>query len=172
MAIIILTGAPGVGKTTVVMDIAHKLKERGIKVGGIISREVRINDVRTGFEFIDLVTNDKDLLASGTENGPRVGKYFVNLSGCRFAASRLINALTNSDIIICDEIGPMELKSMEFIDAARNLLMSDKNVIVVVHQKLEHPLVNQFREKSSSLISINLGNRKEVSKILLDKLNV
>jgi nucleoside-triphosphatase THEP1 len=114
----------------------------------------------------------KDLLASVTENGPRVGKYFVNLSGCQFAASRLINALTNSDIVICDEIGPMELKSMEFIEAARNLLMSDKNVIVVVHQKLEHPLVNQFREKSSSLISINLGNRKEVSKILLDKLNV
>src|ERR687891_48680 len=167
MAIIILTGAPGVVKTTVVMDIAHKLKEGGIKVGGIISREVR-----TGFEFIDLVTNDKDLLASVTENGPRVGKYFVNLSRCRFAASRLINALTNSDIIICDEIGPMELKSMEFIDAARNLLMSDKNVIVVVHQKLEHPLVNQLKEKSSSLISINLGNRKEVSKILLDKLNV
>ena len=28
MAIIILTGAPGVGRTTVVMDIAHKLKEK------------------------------------------------------------------------------------------------------------------------------------------------
>ena len=45
-------------------------------------------------------------------------------------ANRLINALTNVDIIICDEIGPMELKSKEFIDAARNLITTDKNVIV------------------------------------------
>lgn len=81
-------------------------------MGGIISREVRTNNVRTGFEFIDLSTNDRDVLASVTGNGPKVGKYFVNLSRCRFAANRLINALINSDIIICDEIGPVELKSI------------------------------------------------------------
>jgi nucleoside-triphosphatase len=43
MTSIILTGAPGVGKTTTVMDVAQKLKKRGIKVGGVISREVRTN---------------------------------------------------------------------------------------------------------------------------------
>jgi nucleoside-triphosphatase len=172
MTIIVLTGAPGVGKTTAVLALAYKLKERKVRVGGIVSREVRTNNVRSGFEFIDLTTSDREVLASLTGNGPRVGKYFVNLSGCQFAASQLNNALINSDIIICDEIGPMELKSKEFIDAARNLLLTDKNVIVVAHQKLEHPLVNEFKEKSSSLISINLGNRKEVTEILLDNLNV
>ncbi|MGA7369910.1 MAG: nucleoside-triphosphatase [Nitrososphaeraceae archaeon] len=159
MAVIVLTGAPGVGKTTIVRDVAQKLNERGVRVGGIISREVRTNNVRTGFELIDLTTNDREILASVTENGPR-------------AANRLINALINVDIIICDEIGPMELESKEFIDAARNLITTDKNVIVVVHQKLEHPLVSEFREKSSSLVSINLRNRNEVSKILLNRLNV
>ena len=111
MAIILLTGAPGVGKTTIVMDVAQQLKERGMNVGGVASREVRVNNVRTGFEFIDFATNDRDILASITGNGPRIGKYFVNLSGCRFAAERLINALIASEVIICDEIGPMELKS-------------------------------------------------------------
>ena len=172
MAVIVLTGAPRVGKTTIAMDVAQKLNERGVRVGGVASMEVRTNNVRTGFEFIDLTTNDRKILASVTENGPRVGKYFVSLSGCQFAASRLINALINSDVIICDEIGPMELKSKEFVDAARNLITTNKNVIVVVHQKLDHPLIKEFREKSSSLISITLGNRNEISKILLDRLNV
>jgi nucleoside-triphosphatase len=172
MAVIVITGAPRVGKTTIVRDVAQKLSERGVRVGGIISREVRTNNVRTGFEFIDLTTNDREILASVTANGPRVGKYFVNLSGCQFAANRLINALINSEVIVCDEIGPMELKSKEFINAARNLITTNKNVIVVVNQKLEHPLVNQFREKSRSLISINLANRNEVSRVLLDRLNV
>ena len=78
MTIIILTGAPSVGKTTIVMGVAKKLKERVMMVGGVVSREVRTNNVRTGFDFIDLATNDRGILASVTGNGPRVGKYFVN----------------------------------------------------------------------------------------------
>jgi len=86
MTIIVLTGAPGVGKTTAVIRVARALKERGVKVGGIVSRELRINNMRVGFEFIDLTTNDRTVLASITGNGPKVGRYFVNVTGCRFAA--------------------------------------------------------------------------------------
>jgi nucleoside-triphosphatase len=171
MTSIILTGAPGIGKTTIVMDVAQKLKARGVRIGGVASREVRTNNVRIGFEFIDLATNDRDVLASVTGNGPRVGKYFVNLTGCRFAADRVKNALINSDVIICDEVGPMELKSNEFIDTVRYLLKTDKKAIVVIHQKLEHPLIREFREKPNSLININIGNREKVAKILLNELS-
>jgi nucleoside-triphosphatase THEP1 len=61
--IIVLTGAPRVGKTTTIMRLAWVLKERGVKVGGIVSRELRNNNMRIGFEFIDLSTDDK---SSGT----------------------------------------------------------------------------------------------------------
>ena len=33
MTIILLTGAPGVGKTTALIRVARALKERGVKVG-------------------------------------------------------------------------------------------------------------------------------------------
>ena len=59
MTSIILAGAPGVGKTTIVTDVAQKLKAREVRVGGVVSREVRTNNVRIGFEFIDLATNDR-----------------------------------------------------------------------------------------------------------------
>jgi len=106
MTIIILTGAPRVGKTTAVLRVASALKEKGVKVGGVVSRELRTNNMRIGFEFIDLTTNDRKGLASINGNGPKVGKYFVNVAGCRFAAERLMDAVRNSDVIICDEIGP------------------------------------------------------------------
>jgi nucleoside-triphosphatase len=109
-------------------------------------------------------------LASITGNGPKIGKYFVNLAGCRFAAERLKNAVSNSDIIICDEIGPMELKSEEFIDAVKNLLDVDKKVIVVVHQKLQHAVTHEFRDKTSLLINVGLENRDKVNEILLNRL--
>ena len=172
MTVIVLTGAPGVGKTTALIRVAQALNERGVKVGGIVSRELRTNNnnMRIGVEFINLGTNDRNVLASITGNGPKVGKYFVNIAGCRFAAERLTNAVRNSDVIICDEIGPMEVKSREFIDSVKNLLDVDKKVIVVVHQKLQHLLADEFRNKSSLLIKLNLENREKVNEILLDRL--
>ena len=170
MTIIVLTGAPGVGKTTAVMRAARALNDRGLNVGGIVSRELSINNIRIGFEFIDLITNDTNVLASITGNGPKVGKYFVNLAGCRFAAERLSSAAKNCDVIICDEIGPMELKSREFIDSVKNLLDVDKKTLVVVHQRLQHPVAEEFRKKSSLLISLDLENREKVNERLLDRL--
>ena len=171
MPIIVLTGAPGVGKTTALIRVARTLKERGVKIGGIVSREMRTdNNMRIGFEFIDLATNDRNVLAYTTGNGHKVGRYFVNVAGCRFAAERLTNAVRNSDVIICDEIGPMELKSKELVDSARKLLDVNKKVIVVVHQKLQHPLIDEFRNKSNLLINLDLENREKVNEILFDRL--
>jgi len=170
MTVTILTGAPRVGKTTTLMRVAQALKERGVKVGGVVSREIKTDSVRIGFEFIDLITNDRSVLASITGNGPRVGKYIVNLDGCRFAAECLINAIDNSDVVICDELGPMELKSREFTDSVKNLLRIDKKIIVIVHQKLQHPLIDKFRNKSDLLIELNSKNGEKVIEILLDKM--
>jgi nucleoside-triphosphatase THEP1 len=39
------------------MRLVWVLKERGVKVGGIVSRELRTNNMRIGFEFIDLSTD-------------------------------------------------------------------------------------------------------------------
>lgn len=161
------------GKSTAVIRAARALKDRGLNVGGIVSKELRINNIRVGFEFIDLNTNDTGVLASITGNGPKIGKYFVDLSGCRFAAERLCRAIKNCDVIFCDEIGPMELKSREFIDSVKNLLVVvDKKVIVVVHHKLQHPLIEQLKKKSRLILNIDLENRAKVNQILLDRLLV
>jgi nucleoside-triphosphatase len=170
MTIVAVTGDPGVGKTTAVIRAAQALKERGLKVGGIVSRDLRGGNMRIGFEFIDLTTNDRDVLASINGDGPKVGKYFVNLAGCRFAVERLTNAIKNSDVVICDELGPMEFKSKEFIDCVRNLLELDKTVIVVVHKRLQHVLINELKKKTNVFMNIDLENRDKAHQILLDSL--
>ncbi len=134
MTILAITGDPRIGKSTVVMRIAEELKKRSLKVGGIVSKEVRNNNRRTGFEFIDLTTNERMILASTVGSGPRVGRYIVNLDGCIFASKRLISAIGNSDVIICDELGPMEFKSREVIACTKDLLETDKTVIIVIHK--------------------------------------
>ena len=78
--VLILTGAPGVGKTTLLTKIVDALKAKGVSVGGMISREVREGNVRVGFEILDLANGRHGWLAHvNGQSGPQVGKYHVNL---------------------------------------------------------------------------------------------
>jgi nucleoside-triphosphatase THEP1 len=65
----------------------------------------------------------------------------------------------------------MELKSKEFVDSVKDLLNVDKKVTVVVHQKLVHAVIDEFRYKCSILLEMNLQNREKISEILLSKCN-
>ncbi|MEE8132242.1 MAG: NTPase [Nitrososphaerales archaeon] len=170
MPLFIVTGDPCMGKTTAVMRVAEILKQRGLNVGGIISREVRKEGVRIGFEFVDINTNETASLASIGGTGPNLGKYSIDIEGCGFAVRVLRRALVNADIVICDELGPMEFKSKEFIDCVKDMLNLDKLVIAVVHKKLKYPVIDQFREKASFMINLDIQNRNKVPYLLLDRL--
>ena len=61
--VFILTGAPGVGKTTVLTKTVDALKAKGVSVGGMITREVRKDNVRVGFEIVDLTSGKHGWLA-------------------------------------------------------------------------------------------------------------
>jgi len=57
--VLLITGSPGVGKTTLLLRIVEALKAKGYSVGGMVSREVRSCGARVGFEIIDLADNTK-----------------------------------------------------------------------------------------------------------------
>jgi len=77
------------------------------------------------------------------------------------------NLCVGIEISICHST-----ESLHFIDSVKNLLVVDKKVIVVVHHKLQHPLIEQFKKKSRLMINIDLENRAKVNQILLNRLLV
>ncbi|GIU70736.1 MAG: NTPase [Candidatus Nitrosocaldaceae archaeon] len=161
--LILITGEPGVGKTTILLKLFNMLKS--YKVGGIIAKEIRSNG-RIGFEFIDLSSNKRELLASIHGNGPRVGKYYINLEGCKFAADILKNA-NNYDIILVDELGPMEFKSKEFRDAAKMLLDVNKIRIVVIHKRLKDTIIDEYKRRANAIITVTKENRDNIPDYIL-----
>ena len=170
--ILILTGAPGVGKTTVLTKIVDALKTKGVRVGGIVTREVRKSNVRVGFEILDLTDNKHGWLAHvNGQSGPQVGKYHVNLNDLdNIGAAAIMQALEKCDVIVIDEIGPMELFSQKFKQVVTQALESKKVMLMVVHGKAKDPLVTQVKRRvDAEIFNVTFSNRENLTEQLTRK---
>jgi len=170
---IFLTGPPRIGKTTVILKVVDELKLKDIRVGGMISQEIRERGIRVGFKIMDLGTNREGILAHvKRENGPRVGKYRVcleDLSGV--GAKAILRACREADLIVIDEVGPMELYSKEFKEAVLEALNSDKMVLGTIHYRARTSFTNAIRRREDvELIEVTYGNRDKLPRIIIGKI--
>jgi nucleoside-triphosphatase len=167
--VLLLTGNPGIGKTTVLMKTVNALKKRGYTVGGMISREVREGGARVGFEILDLASSRGGWLAHvNQKNGPQVGRYRVNIEDLNtVGAQAIIDATEKCDVIAIDEIGPMELFSERFKEAVRKALESRKLVLAVVHWKAKDVLVSEAKNRQDAeTTTVTLENREKLPKTI------
>jgi nucleoside-triphosphatase len=132
----LISGPPASGKSTLVVKLIEFLKEKDIKVGGIISPEVREGGIRIGFKVVDLLNLKEKVFASIYYNtNYRVGKYFVDVEIFEDVAIPALEvAEKECRVIVVDEIGKMELFSKRFEDKVKDILKSNKIVIAVVHR--------------------------------------
>jgi len=161
LGIWLVTGSPGVGKSTVVSKVAVKLKSAGVIIGGCTTSEKRSGGVRSGFEIRDLSTGRTGELASvASKFGPRVGRYRVNLTDlASVGGAGLETAAASSEMIVVDEVGPMELVSPDFRRGVRRCIDSGKPMLAVVHERLEDDLLSELRAKATSVVTLTIENR-------------
>jgi nucleoside-triphosphatase len=170
--VLILTGTPGVGKTTVLAKTVSALRGRCASVGGMFSREVREGTSRVGFEIVDIAGAKVGWLAHvNHQNGPKVGKYTVNLDGLDSVGVQAIDtAIEESDVVIIDEIRPMELFSPKFKETAQKALGSGKLIIAVVHLKAQDKMVTEAKgRQDAEVFTVTPQNREILHEILIEK---
>jgi nucleoside-triphosphatase len=154
--VLLLTGNPGVGKTTVLM----------------ISREAREGGTRVGFEILDLNSGRRGWLAHVKQKaGPQVGKYRVNMEDLNgISAQAITEAVENCAVIAIDEIGPMELFSAKFKEATQKALESRKPVLAVVHWKATDKIINEAKSREDSeTFTVTQKNRGKLPEIIAQK---
>lgn len=153
--------------------ITGSLANQGMKTGGIISGEIRPGAVRVGFSLEDLLTHETGILAHVNLNqGPRVGKYRVNLSDVeRVGATAIRRAIAEADVVIVDELGPMELHSAPFTTAVELALRSSKHLVATIHKRASHPLVTAIKSNPNyQVIEITVDNREQMPGKIVEQL--
>ncbi len=163
------------GKTSIIFKIVNSIRCAGYDVGGMVSREVKEKGIRVGFELEDLKTGRKGWLAHKEIcQGPRLGKYFVNMGDLdTVGVGAIQNSLMSTEInlIVIDEIGPMELLSKNFVNNVKKVIDSDKLLLGSIHRKSRHPLLDEIRTMSrTSIITINFENRDYIHNDISSKI--
>jgi nucleoside-triphosphatase len=172
MRVLLLTGSPGIGKTTVLLKVVEALRANGYSVGGMVSREVRSCGTRVGFEILDLKSGRRGWLAHVNQKvGPQVGKYRVNLEDLEAVGAEAISrAVEECDVIAIDEVGPMELFSERFRMAVGKAVESDKLVVGVVHWKARHKLIEDVKAREDmEIYAITYENRNKIHETIIEK---
>jgi len=158
---ILLTGRPGVGKTTII----KKVLEVGIPVaGGFLTEEIRRGGRRIGFAVKDIHSGRDGILARvDLKDGPRVGQYRVNLASFEsVGVEALRQALAGEGCVVIDEIGKMELCSAAFRAAVSEVFESGRSVMasIAIH---DHPFLSRMRQvRGVTLVEAVVENRNDL----------
>lgn len=171
--IVLLTGLPGVGKTTMVKKIADNLVARGLKVAGITTSEVRENGQRIGFRITDLSTGEEGWLArKESSGGPRTGSYRIVMDDLERIGVEALRKLIRGgiDFAIVDEVGPMEMTSSSFRSSLGEVFHGSQATLVTVKLGSRYEEIDAIRNECLQL-ELTSSNREEVYANLTDQIN-
>lgn len=165
---ILLTGPPGIGKTTVIRKLAEKLKE--FHPVGFYTQEIREHGVRKGFQLVTLDAR-RQTLSHVDHQGPfRVGQYGVDVAGFERLLTDLDLSRSASRVIIIDEIGKMECASDCFIEEMKKLLNSSKILVGTVALKGGAFIAAVKNRPDCKVESVTIGNRATLADTLLPEI--
>ncbi len=129
--ILLLTGPPGIGKTTVLREAAARLSGR--KLGGFHTEEIRVpGGERSGFRIAGFDGRSAVMAQAGFPGPHRVGRYGVDVAAIDVLAPSFLAPDPTIEAYLVDEIGKMECLSEKFIAAMRVLLEAGKPVVATV----------------------------------------
>jgi nucleoside-triphosphatase len=166
---ILVTGSPGVGKTTLIRELAKRLAN--YHPAGFYTEEIR--DAQGRREGFQLVTLDgrRQVLAHVDFPGPfRVSRYAVDVDGFERLLQELDLRHERSSLIVIDEIGKMECFSRRFIDEMAMLMSQPKTLIATIALKGEGFIQQVKSRPDCRLVTVTRENRDELVEELASEL--
>jgi len=162
---ILITGVPGIGKTTIIKKLADALND--LHPAGFYTLEIREGGVRKGFELVSLEGRKGILSHERIRSTHRVGKYGVDVKEFDVFLSYIPFFSEETGLIVIDEIGKMESLSNKFTALVREILGSEKPVIATIALK-GGGIISEIKKRSDvQVFEISRENRDELTPEIL-----
>jgi len=167
----LLTGPPGVGKTTLLRQLLRTLE---LPADGFFTAEICEGDRRAGFAIEDLAGRRGVLARMGGApgaRGPRVGRYRVDVADLEaVGVAALERALEGAALIVIDEIGKMEACSARFRAAVERALAAPGAVIAGTILRAPHPWIDRVKAHPAvTLVPLSAATRAATLARLVDR---
>lgn len=147
--VLLLTGVPGVGKTTVIRRVAEHLGAK--RLGGFYTQELRQHGQRRGFRLLGFKGEQHIIAHVDFPKHHRVGKYGVDVSAIDAAVDTALVPDSAVALYLVDEIGKMECLSQRFVSAVGLLLSGDTILVATVAIK-GSGLIAEIKARQDSLL--------------------
>lgn len=156
----LLSGAPGVGKTSLMKEGVSRL---GSRAGGFYTEEIRVGGQRQGFRIVTLAGETATLAHVDFKSPYRVSRYAVDTESLdRVGVAALLNAIERCQVVVIDEIGKMELFSAAFKQAVLAALASGKKVLGTI-MLASHPFADEIKRRPEvRMLVLTHDNRRKV----------
>jgi nucleoside-triphosphatase len=163
---VLLTGEPGMGKTTLIQTV---LSELNLDAGGFFTQEIKSGKTQKGFQMITLDGKQAILAHINKKSSYKVGKYGVDLNVMtEIAVPALKKALEQNELIVVDEIGKMECFCIEFRDIVMRCLDSKKLVFGSI-QSFASPFINTISNREDLVrITVTEENRNQLLENIIE----
>lgn len=163
----LLTGRPGVGKTTI---IKKTLSLMNSKKRGFFTSEIRENNTRKGFKVFTLSGKEGVLAHVDIASNYRVSKYGVDIEEFEeLVLPEFKKGLQEDCTFIIDEIGKMELFSKRFFDILKEIFREESNILGTITRS-SHKKADVFKERDDvKIIDVREDNRGRIKKFLRKK---
>ena len=131
--IFLITGHSGVGKTTYCQQLCDSAQTNGWRVGGLLSVPVIVDAQKVAIALLDVATGEQRPLATlhpplGAQTawpppGNRVttGKWLFDPTVLTWG-NEVLSRITAVDLLIIDELGPLEFEQEQGLRAAFDLI--------------------------------------------------
>ena len=165
---VLLTAAPGTGKTTVMRRLAERLADA--RIAGFYTAEMRERGERRGFRLI--AYNGSEALIAHVElpKTHRVGKYGVDVAAIDRASDATLARGRGVQLYLVDEIGKMECLSARFVAHMRRILDGRVPLIATVAQRGTGFIAEVKRREDCELLTLTRANRDAMPQQLLERL--
>jgi nucleoside-triphosphatase THEP1 len=170
---ILITGPPGIGKSTLIQEVLSACEDR--PATGILSDEVRVDGKRHGFT-VRALDGTAGMLASPDLPGePRFGTLMpdgrrrLGLSLWHLESvviPEVERQLPAAQIAVIDEIGPMQAESVMFRRLVRELIAADVPLVASIGQQEHEWLTTLRNDRRFPLIELTHRNRGLLADLL------